>query len=230
MVGQLVESKCRCWRFFLCRVENFTPFSPLWLVWSIRSAIKCHFTQPNFASVGGSNSTDQVFQAFERCGNFPFFVERKEGRLFPPSWYTDWRGSFSRALNVGPGPIGVKRDAFARHDYLRQLHSILFFCFLYFVAIVSNNCAILKVKKKVWEMFFSNYTLMEIFFPAAFWQFVWNILQIFMICFLLFLLYTINNLLITTTDTYRLYIYPIHFTVTNNESVIVIIIKDRLVV
>lgn len=46
------------------------------------------------------------------------------------------------------------------------------------------------------------------------------------------LLYTllINNLLITTTDTYRLYIYPIHYTVTNNESVIVIIIKDRLVV
>lgn len=65
---------------------------------------------------------------------------------------------------------------------------------------------------------------------------LFNILccEIFCKFFMFFvgLLYTllINNLLITTTDTYRLYIYPIHYTVTNNESVIVIIIKDRLVV
>lgn len=164
MVGQLVESKCGCWRFFLCRVENFTPFSPLWLVWSIRSAIKCHFTQPNFASVGGSNSTDQVFQGFERCGNFPFFVERKEGKLFPPSWYTDWRGSFSHAQNVGPGPIGVKWDAFARHDFLRQLHSILFFLFFIFCCNCVKQLRDFKSKKKsLRNVFFKLYTDGDIF-------------------------------------------------------------------
>lgn len=78
-------------------------------------------------------------------------------------------------------------------------------------------------------MFVKLYTDGDIF--CVLFNILWNILQIFMF-FFVGLLYTllINNLLITTTDTYRLYIYPIHFTVTNNESVIVIIIKDRLVV
>lgn len=40
-------------------------------------------------------------------------------------------------------------------------------------------------------MFFLNYTLMEIFFPAAFWQFVWNILQIFYDLF--FIVFTLHD-------------------------------------
>lgn len=86
-----------------------------------------------------------------------------------------------------------------------------------------------KNENIIWEMLVKLYTDGDIFCVFLF-NILWNILQIFM--FFVGLLYTllINNLLITTTDTYRLYIYPIHFTVTNNESVIVIIIKDRLVV
>lgn len=86
------------------------------------------------------------------------------------------------------------------------------FCILYSFFYVLRNCVkqlrrfLLKVKMKtLFERCLSNYTLMEIFSVFLF-NILWNILQIFM--FFVGLLYTllINNLLITTTDTYRLYI------------------------
>lgn len=92
-------------------------------------------------------------------------------------------------------------------------HSILFFfCILYsffmFCATVSNNCdVLLKVKMKtLFERCLSNYTLMEIF--SVFCLTFCEIFCKFLCFFFVGLLYTllINNLLITTTDTYRLYI------------------------
>lgn len=82
------------------------------------------------------------------------------------------------------------------------------FCIVFYVL---RNCVKLLrrfVKSKneniIWEMFVKLYTDGDIF--CVLFNILWNILQIFM--FFVGLLYTllINNLLITTTDTYRLYI------------------------
>lgn len=102
-----------------------------------------------------------------------------------------------------------------------------------FLQLCVKQLRILKVKMKtLFERCYFSFC--QIIHWWRYFLFLNILCEIFckFLCFFVGLLYTllINNLLITTTDTYRLYIYPIHFTVTNNESVIVIIIKDRLVV
>lgn len=181
------------WRFGL-PVKNFIPNFLI-----IPSAKQKHFTQPNFDVAGRVVQILQLikyFFAFRKVETFPFRDN------FPKliDWLL-WQLDFDHFGTPRVG--GVFQQA--------QVIRIRFFFFVFCIDLclflqLCQTIANFKNKKEsiIWEMFFVKlYTDGDI---SMFFNILWNILQIFM--FFVGLLYTllINNLLITTTDTYHLYI------------------------